>query len=104
MEYFIEANYPAETRNDVLAFPLKASIEELQGLPSATIIVAENDLLRDEGENYRRKLAEAGVNVTSTRYNGTIHDFVMLNALADTPAAKGAIRQAATELRKAFAQ
>lgn len=104
MEYFLEANYPAEKRDEVLAFPLRASIEQLRGLPNATVIVAENDLLRDEGEAYARKLTEAGINVTSTRYNGTIHDFVMLNALADTPAAKAAISQAATELKTAFAR
>nr|WP_156453050.1 alpha/beta hydrolase [Pseudovibrio stylochi] len=104
MEYFLKANYPEDRRNEVLAFPLLATDEQLQGLPSATIIVAENDLLRDEGEAYARKLANAGVQVTSTRYNGTIHDFVMLNALAKTPAASSAISQAATELKKAFSK
>ncbi|HYG87800.1 MAG TPA: alpha/beta hydrolase [Azospirillum sp.] len=102
MHYFLDANYPAGSRDDVTAFPLKASIEQLKGLPAATIIVAENDLLRDEGEAYARKLSQAGVAVTSTRYNGTIHDFVMLNGLADTPAAKGAIAQAADTLRRVF--
>lgn len=102
MDYFLAANFPAERRGDVLAFPLKASVEELKGLPSATVIVAENDLLREEGEAYGRKLLQAGVPVTSTRYNGTIHDFVMLNPLAGSGAAKAAISQAASELRTAF--
>jgi acetyl esterase/lipase len=68
------------------------------------VITAENDVLRDEGEAYARKLTEAGVSVTSTRYISTIHDFVMLNALSDTPAAKGAIEQATDFLRNAFAR
>ncbi|WP_375284969.1 alpha/beta hydrolase [Marinicauda pacifica] len=102
MHYFLDANYPAHRRGEVLAFPLKAPVEDLAGLPSATVIVAENDLLRDEGEAYARKLIQAGVAVTSTRYIGTIHDFVMLNALAGTPAAQAAITQASAELRDAF--
>lgn len=104
MDYFIEANYPRDRQNEILAFPLKASVDQLKGLPSATVITAENDLLRDEGEAYGRKLLAAGVPVSSTRYNGTIHDFVMLNALAGSIAAKAAITQAANELRAAFAR
>jgi acetyl esterase len=104
MHYFLDANFPAGSRNDVLAFPLKASVEELRGLPSATVIVAENDLLRDEGEAYAAKLAQAGVDVSATRYFGTIHDFVMLNALADTPAAKKAIAQGGEALRQVLAK
>lgn len=104
MDYFLEANYPADRRQDILAFPLRASVSQLTGLPSATVIVAENDLLRDEGEAYGRKLIAAGVPVTSTRYNGTIHDFVMLNALAGSEPARAAISQGAAELRTAFAR
>ena len=59
-------------------------------------------MLRDEGEAYERKLAQAGVRVTSVRYNGTIHDFVLLNALSDTPAVRGALRQANDALRAAL--
>jgi acetyl esterase len=79
--------------------PLNASIDELTGLPDTLIIVAENDVLRDEGKRYAHKLARAGVRVTSTIYNGTIHDFVMLNGLADTPAARGVIAQTNAFLR-----
>lgn len=104
MDYFLEANFPDEYRDDVLAFPLKATVKQLEGLPSATVIVAEIDLLRDEGEAYARKLLQADVAVTSTRYIGTIHDFVMLNALADSAPAKAAIAQASTALRAAFAK
>ena len=73
--------------------PLRASLDQLAQLPEALVIVAENDAARDDGENYARRLSDAGVRVTSVRYNGTIHDFVVLNALADTPAARGAIEQ-----------
>jgi len=103
MHYFLDANFPADRRDEPHAFPLKASLEQLTGLPPATIIVAENDLLRDEGEAYAAKLARAGVTVTATRYFGTIHDFVMLNGLADTPAAKAAIIQGAAALKAALA-
>jgi len=87
-------------RGEILASPVNASIEQLQGLPPALVIVDENDVLRDEGEAYARKLAQAGVPVISARYNGTIHDFVMLNPIAETPAARGAIGQAIGYLRK----
>src|SRR5712691_5974443 len=50
-------------------------------LPDAVVIVAENGALRDEGGCYARKLSLAGVRVTSTRYNGTIHDFVSAECL-----------------------
>ncbi len=104
MHFFLDAHYPKAVRNDALAFPLKASVEQLKGLPSATVIVAENDLLRDEGEAYARKLDQAGVAVTSTRYNGVIHDFVMLNGVANSPATRAAIAQGNAALRQAFAQ
>ncbi|WP_065751183.1 alpha/beta hydrolase [Bradyrhizobium paxllaeri] len=100
MESFWNAYLPdVAARKQITAAPLNASIDQLTGLPDALIIVAENDVLRDEGESYARKLVRAGVRVTSTRYNGTIHDFVMLNALADTPAARGAIAQTNALLR-----
>jgi acetyl esterase len=59
-------------------------------------------VLRDEGEAYANKLREAGVRVTSARFQGTIHDFVMLNALAHTAAARGAIALAASWLSEGF--
>ncbi len=79
--------------------PLQASVEELEGLPPALIINGENDVLCDEGEAYARKLLEAGVRVTAVRYHGTIHDFVMLNAITDDPAPRGAIEQASHMLK-----
>ncbi|WP_417810377.1 alpha/beta hydrolase fold domain-containing protein [Thalassospira alkalitolerans] len=89
-------------RTDPKITPIHASPEQLAGQAPALVITDENDVLRDEGEAYARKLSQAGVNVTTARYNGTIHDFVMLNALADTPAAKGAIAQAGQYLKTAF--
>ncbi|WP_433825943.1 alpha/beta hydrolase [Actinoplanes sp. CA-015351] len=85
----------AAQRAEITASPLRATVEQLTGLPPALVIVAEADVLRDEGEAYAEKLRQAGVPVTAVRYQGVIHDFVMLNALRDTHAAEGAIRQAA---------
>jgi len=104
MAWFWDQYLPdAAKRGDIHASPLNASIEQLQGLPRTLIIVDENDVLRDEGEAYGRKLAEAGVRVTSLRYNGTIHDFMMLNPIAETPAVRAAIAQANGYLRHIFA-
>jgi acetyl esterase len=93
--------HPGE-RNEITASPLRASIEQLQGLPAALIITAEADVLRDEGEAYANKLREAGVRVTAVRFQGTIHDFVMLNALTQTAATRGAIALATAWLREGF--
>jgi acetyl esterase len=93
--------HPGE-RNEITASPLRASTEQLRGLPPALIITAEADVLRDEGETYANKLREAGVRVTAVRFQGTIHDFVMLNALANSGAARGAITLATAWLREGF--
>ncbi|MES2035924.1 MAG: alpha/beta hydrolase [Pseudomonadota bacterium] len=90
-------------RSEHYASPLNASIEQLRGLPRTLLITDENDVLRDEGEAYGRKLAQAGVPVISLRYNGTIHDFMMLNPIAETPAVRGAVAQASGYLRNVFA-
>ena len=103
MQWFWDAYLPdSASRNEPTATPLNASFDQLAGLPEALVMTDENDVLRDEGEAYAEKLSSAGVRVTSVRYNGTIHDFVMLNALADTPAARGAIAQAIGILRGAL--
>jgi acetyl esterase len=103
MQWFWDAYLPdVAARKQCTATPLNASLDELAALPEALVVVDENDVLRDEGEAYARRLSDAGVRVTSTRYNGTIHDFVMLNALADTPATRGAIAQAVGALKTAL--
>jgi acetyl esterase len=89
-------------REEPTASPLKATNEQLAGLPPGLVITAENSVLRDEGEAYARNLMRAGVSVTAARYLGTIHDFVMLNAITESPATRAAIAQANDALRKAF--
>ena len=90
---------PAQ-RKDRYVSPLQATTEQLRDLPPALIQVAENDILRDEGEAYARKLDEAGVPVTCVRYNGMIHDFGLLNGLATLPQTRSLFIQAAAELKK----
>jgi acetyl esterase len=99
MEYGWNHYVPdAETRAHRYVAPLQATTEQLRGLPPTLIQTAENDVLRDEGEAYARKLDQAGVDVTCVRYNGAIHDFALLNALRDVPSTDTALRQAASEL------
>ncbi|HTL09843.1 MAG TPA: alpha/beta hydrolase [Chitinophagaceae bacterium] len=90
-------------RKDIYASPLQAGIEELKGLPPLLIQVAENDVLRDEGEAYGRKVSEAGVPVTTIRYNGMIHDFGLLNGLAEVPAVRSLFVHTAAQIKKYLA-
>ncbi|MFJ6725465.1 alpha/beta hydrolase [Streptomyces sp. NPDC091281] len=92
---------PAE-RAQITASPLRATAEQLTGLPPALVITGEADVLRDEGEAYANHLRAAGVPVTAVRAQGAIHDFVMLNALRPTHAAQFAITLAADILRTAL--
>jgi len=87
-------------RKQIYASPLEASVDQLRGLPPALIQVAESDILCDEGEAYGRKLDEAGVTVTTVRYDGMIHDFGLLNGLAEEPAVRSLFEHAAAELKK----
>jgi acetyl esterase/lipase len=92
---------PAQ-RAEITASPLRASLEELRGLPPALVIVDDNDVLRDEGEAYARRLTQAGVPTTSIRINGTLHDFMMLNPLRPTQATTAATERAVHTLRTAL--
>ncbi|MGW4885077.1 alpha/beta hydrolase [Streptomyces murinus] len=92
----------ATDRAQITASPLRATTEQLSGLPPALVITGEADVLRDEGEAYATKLRAAGVPVTAVRFQGIIHDFVMLNALRDTHTARTAIELATRTLHRAL--
>jgi acetyl esterase len=101
MKWFWDAYAPDPAqRREVYASPLQAATEHLAGLPPALIQTAGNDVLRDEGEAYARKLDGAGVDVTAVRYEGLIHDYGLLNAISQVPAVRAALHQAAEELKK----
>jgi len=103
MAWFWDAYLPdLGRRAEITASPLRASLHDLAGLPEAFVVVDENDVLRDEGEAYARKLTAAGVRTTSVRYNAAIHDFMMLNPVRGTAASTAAVAQAITVLRTAL--
>ena len=103
MAWFWDAYLPdLERRSEPYASPLRATDEQLAGLPPAFVIVDEADVLRDEGEAYAARLRAAGVAVTTVRYDGITHDFMMLNPLSETHATRAAVAQAASVLRDAL--
>jgi acetyl esterase len=103
MKYGWDLYAPYEKlRNSPYVSPLRASKEQLRGLPPALVITAESDPLRDEGEAYARKLMDADVPVAATRFNGMIHDFVALNALRELSETKAALRMASDGIREAL--
>jgi acetyl esterase len=103
MAWFWDAYAPdVERRSEPYASPLRASDEQLAGLPPALLIVDEADVLRDEGEAYAARLRAAGVAVTTVRYDGITHDFMMLNPLSGTHATRAAVAQAISALRDAL--
>lgn len=105
MRWFWDSYAPdASVRRQPTASPLRASLEDLRGLPPALVITDECDALRDEGEAYAHKLMNAGVRVTAVRALGTIHDFMLLNPITETPAPRWAIAQASASLRQALAR
>jgi acetyl esterase len=102
LQSFIRAQFPTERLTDKTAMPLHATTADLEGLPAALIITAENDVVRDDAEAYARNLMRAGVQVNATRYLGTIHDFVVLEGLADTFLTDAALTQACTTLKRSL--
>lgn len=85
------------SEKEITASPLRPTLEDLRGLPKVLVITDKANVLRDEGEAYANKLRKASVPVTSVRI---VHDFVMLNALSKTEAARSAIDLAVTWLKK----
>ncbi|MGW1013923.1 alpha/beta hydrolase [Streptomyces termitum] len=105
MKWFWDAYTTDESqREEKYASPLRATLEDLAGLPPALVITAEADVLRDGGELYANKLREAGVEVTAVRVSGTVHDFMLLDSLRDTAATRVARKLAIDALRKALHQ
>jgi len=103
MEWFWSSYVPeGDLRLESTVSPLRATREELEGLPPALVIVDENDILRDQGEAYATKLRDADVPTACVRFNGTLHDFMMLSALRDTETTRAAMDLAASGLRRAF--
>ena len=103
MEWFWDAytTDPAQ-RAMITASPNQATIEQVVGLPPTLLLVDEADVFRDEGEAYAAKLREAGVSITTVRYDGVVHDFMLLNSLSETRATRAAIAQATAHLRAAL--
>ena len=89
-------------RAEISASPLRATPAQLTGMPPTLVITAEADVVRDEGEAFAAKLRRAGVAVVAARFQGAIHDFVVLDALAATAAARAAVALAAATLRQAL--
>jgi acetyl esterase len=105
MRWFWNAFAPDESvRKQPTASPLQASPAQLRGLPPALVLTNEFDVLRDEGEAYAHKLAAAGVPVSASRHLGAIHDLVLLNPIAQTPVARGMMREIIAGIRQAFEQ
>lgn len=100
MKWFWD-NYTTDPneRAEIYASPLRGMREELQGLPPALVLTAGNDVLRDEGEEYARKMDAAGVDVTAVRYESMIHDWGLLNPISQVPAVRASLRQVAAEIK-----
>jgi acetyl esterase/lipase len=104
MEWFWDAYSPEKSkRSEITASPNQATVDQVRGLPPALVFVDEADVLRDEGEAYAAKLRSAGVAVTTVRYDGTVHDFMLLNSLTATRATRASVDQATSFLRMALA-
>lgn len=105
MQWFFDAYLPNPAlQNEITVAPVRATPEQLASLPEALVITDENDVLRDEGEAYAQKLYAAGVRTTSLRFNGTFHDFAIIDGLADTPAVRGAVDAVVGFLKRKFGE
>ena len=102
MQWFWDAYAPDREHGAVKSMPLRSRRRwtNCKGLPPALIQVAGNDVLRDEGLAYGRKLDSAGVDITSVRYENLIHDYGLLNAISQVPAVRDALHQTAEMLKK----
>jgi acetyl esterase len=103
MRWFWDSYVPIAERKEFTVSPLRASLEQLRGLPPTLIVTCEYDVLRDEGEAYAHKLMAAGVPVKAMRSLGTIHDLVLLNPIAQSSPARAALAQVIDILRTTFA-
>ncbi len=103
MEWFWDAyTTDPDERAEITASPNRATLDQLRGLPPTLLLVDEADPLRDEGEAYAAKLRLAHVDVTTVRYDGVVHDFMLLDAMRDANATRAAIEQAVAFLRRAL--
>jgi acetyl esterase len=98
MAWFLGHYIGYADRSDPRIAPLRA--DDLSGMPPATVLTAEYDILRDEGEEYARALSAAGVPVELRRYDGMMHNFVTLPDVFDD--AVTARAWVVSRLRQAF--
>jgi acetyl esterase len=102
LERFIESQFPGRSRSLAAAMPIQSKPDDLEDLPAALVITAENDITRDDAEEYARKLMRAGVRVNAARYIGTIHDFMVFDGLAETCPTDAAFRHASSVIKRAL--
>ncbi|MBI2774749.1 alpha/beta hydrolase [Candidatus Dependentiae bacterium] len=103
MQWFWDAYAPDRAKRlNANVTPLNATIEQLKGMPPTLLIVDENDVLRDEGEAYARKLMQAGVPTKAMRILGTVHDFLLLDPIKNTEPTQLALEIAVNTIKQAF--
>lgn len=100
MEWFFNQYSKPNQRSDPAITLLNIPIDKLKTMPAGLIVTAENDVLRDEGEEYASKLIGLGRNIQAVRFLGTTHDFMILDPLKDTPAVVGCTNLVISHIRK----